>query len=61
MKKGLDPKVRRERRRCLRIAEAFATSYEPLRYEGGIAGETAKARVDIARKIFEAIRRGDRS
>lgn len=57
----LDPKVRAERRRCLRLAEAFRESYEPLQREVGVVGETARARIDVARKIADEIRKGSRS
>jgi hypothetical protein len=60
-KRTLDPKVRAERRRCLRLVEAFAFSYELLRNEAGVVGETARARIDMARKIAGAIRQGARS
>lgn len=61
MRKGLNPRVRAERRRCLRIVEAFQHAYSVVRHEPGVVGETARARVDMANKIADAIRRGARS
>lgn len=59
--KNMDAKVRAERRRCLRLVEAYVDSFTPLRHEPGVVGETARARIDMANKIASAIRSGARS
>lgn len=59
--KTLVPAVRAERRRCLRLVDAFRVSFDPLRHEPGVVGETARARIDMANKLADAIRRGARS
>lgn len=61
VRKGLNANVRAERRRCLRIVDAFIVSYRPLQNEAGMPGETARARINMAHKIYEAIDRGQRS
>lgn len=63
MKKSISPAVRAERRRCLRLVEAWETAFIAVRdaAEPGAARDAARSRVNMLNTIASEIRRGVQS